>query len=132
MNILHLLRVSAFLIGLAIVGEALALLVGMHILSERGNPWVSIKNDLLLGVDIVTGAGLMYLAVVNGRMDRSNWAYFVVALALLAHAYREGEYLWQIPDRFCVNAPLFAFNNVKLIGLLVIIIGAAVLKFTRF
>jgi hypothetical protein len=132
MSLLPLLRVSAFLIGLVILGEALALLVGMHILSEHGNPWISFQNDFLLGVDIVTGSALMYLAMVNGRIDQSNLAYFAVTLAFLAHAYREWEYLIKSPTRFCINSPLFMFNNVKLIGLVVLILGTAVLKFIRF
>ena len=124
MNNLSLLRIGMGLIGLVILGEALALLVGMHFLSERSNPWVSFKNDLLLSVDMITGAGIIYFAVVNGRMSQSHVVYFVVALALLTHGYRAWEYWVNVPHKFCINTALFAFNSVKLVGLLVIT-GAA-------
>ena len=133
MNMPDFLRIGVFLTGLVILGEALALLVGMHFLSEQGNPWISLKNDLLLGVDIATGAGLIYLsfAITRAGINRFSLLYFIAALALLAHGYRAWEYLTKAANRFCINLPLYAVNNIKLAALTAIILSAIVLEFTN-
>jgi hypothetical protein len=53
-------RIASLLTGLTMVGDALALLVGMHIPSAGDNPWISVKNDLFLALDIVAGLVLLY------------------------------------------------------------------------
>ena len=131
MKIYSLIGVITFLLGLIVIGEAIALLVGMHLLNKHSKPWISIKNDLLLAVDIITGAAIIYIAMVNGIMSQSNIVYLVMVFALLAHGYREWEYLINAPNKFCVNASLFAFNNIKLIGLLVVILLVVILKFIK-
>ena len=120
LNLSSFLRAGAGLTGVVISGEAFALLVGMHLLSGRGNTWPSFKNDFLLGVDFVTGACLIYLAATNALLRPSNLLNLVLAVALLAHGYREGEYWLHLANKFCANPPLFVVNNVKLVGLLVI------------
>lgn len=42
----------------------------MHFLSEDDIPWISLKNDLLLVLDIVVGLGLVYLALAHGGPGR--------------------------------------------------------------
>ena len=132
MNTPDLFRIGVVLTGLVILGEALALVVGMHFLSEQGNPWNSLKNDLLLGVDIVTGVGLITLsfAITNAQMSKFDLLYFVAALALLAHGYRAWEYLTRAANRFCINLPLFAVNNIKLAALTAMMVSAIVLELT--
>ena len=39
------IRTLTLLTGLVIAGEALALVVGMRVLSPGDNPWVSLKSD---------------------------------------------------------------------------------------
>ena len=53
------LRPLTLVTGILIAGEALALLVGMHLLSGSGNTWVSAKNDRLIGLDIIACAFLL-------------------------------------------------------------------------
>ncbi len=120
MNNMAFFRFGTGLIGLVIVGEAVALFVGMHILSERSNPWICWKNDFLLGVDILTGTGLLYFAVVNSRLNPFHLVSLFIVLALLTHGYRAWEYQANVSHGFCVNVPLFVFNNIKLLGLLAI------------
>jgi hypothetical protein len=111
--------------GLVVAGEALALLVGMHLLSKGANAWLSVKNDLFLALDMVAGLDLVYLALAQ-RGDA--WPYAlssVAALALLTHGYREWEYLAQAANPFCANAPLFVVNNLKLAGLVAVVILSA-------
>jgi hypothetical protein len=111
-------KIATVLTGLVVAGEALALLAGMRLLSEGGNPWVSVKNDLFLAFDIVTGLGLVYLALAH-QGAAWHYAFFLLAgLALLAHGYREWEYLARSSNPFCANAPLFAVSNLKLASLL--------------
>jgi hypothetical protein len=51
------LRVLMLLTGGVIAGEALALLVGMALLSPRLNAWLTARNLLWLGLDLVCGGG---------------------------------------------------------------------------
>ena len=107
--------------GAVVAGEALALLVGMHVLSRGDNAWMSIKNDLFLALDIVAGVGLVVVALAHRG---AVWPYafmFLAGLALLTHAYREWEYLAGASNPFCANAPLFVVNTLKLAGLLAIL-----------
>ena len=115
------LRVITGLTGAVTAGEAVALAIGMHLLSSGDNPWLSVKNDLLLGVDLISG-----VVMVIGGLAGSGFTVAVlntaVAVSLIAHGYREWEYLARAGNAFCFNLPLFVLNNVKLIGLLIIII----------
>lgn len=118
MNSLTLFKLAAALTGAAVAGEALALLVGMHILGEGDNPWISLKNDALIGLDILCGLGLMGVALICRDPANSTWLYLFAAGSLLSHLYREWEYLAQASNPFCANRPLFAVNNLKLVGLI--------------
>jgi hypothetical protein len=129
MNILPF-KTATLLTGLVVAGEALALLVGMHFLSKGAKSWTSAKNDLFLALDIAAGLGLIYLTLARQGAAWSYAFYSLVGLALLTHGYREWEYLAVASNPFCANAPLFAVNNLKLAGLLVLaILGARLTMF---
>jgi hypothetical protein len=113
-------KITSLLTGLTMAGEALALLVGMHVMSAGDNPWISVKNDLFLTLDIVAGLGLLYLVLAHRGV--SSAFYCLVGLAGLTHGYREWEYLVRASNLFCANAPLFVVNNLKLAGLSIIAI----------
>ncbi|MBN1579759.1 MAG: hypothetical protein JXA89_03590 [Anaerolineae bacterium] len=117
------IRVLTILTGLVIAGEALALVVGMHLLSPAGNPWISLKNDLLLVLDIVAGLGLIIIAATAKDTDVPGILYVLLLVSAVAHGYREWEYLARVGNAFCANAPLFVVNNAKLVGLLVVVLG---------
>jgi hypothetical protein len=104
--------------GLLIAGEAVALWLGMHIFSTQPNPWISLKNDALLLVDMATGVAL----VSQWRLPGIAVTCGLAGIALFAHGYRAWEYCAKDRRAFCVNAPLFLFNNVKLAGLLGILL----------
>jgi hypothetical protein len=110
-------KITTLLTGLIVAGEALALLVGMHVLSEGANTWLTVKNNLFLVLDIVAGLGLVYLALTHRGVAWPYALYFLVGLALLTHGYREWEYLAGADDPFCADKPLFAVNNLKIVGL---------------
>ena len=117
-------KIITLLTGLVIVGEALALLIGMHFLSGRDNPWVSFKNDLLLALDIFTGSALVFLSLRNGVPGNPIF-WIMSGLTLLTHAYRDWEYLVQAANQFCLNLPLFLVNNFKLAGVITIFLLAS-------
>ena len=118
---MNAIKITTLLTGLAIVGEALALLVGMHFLSGRHNPWISFKNDALLALDLFTGSAFVFLALRSGVSGHSIF-WNVWGVALLTHAYRDWEYLAQAANQFCLNLPLFVVNNFKLAGLITILL----------
>ncbi len=113
------LKLLALVTGTVIAGEALALLGGMHWLSPAGNPWISIKNDGFLALDIASGLGLLGLALLVQDFRLSGVFRGLILLSLLAHGYRDGEYFWGGANRFCANGPLLVMNNIKLVGLAV-------------
>lgn len=112
------LRIVALLTGLVIAGEAVALLIGMRIVGEGDDLWLGAKNDLLLGLDLVTGFGLI-CAVLIKRGPMTPYAFFAaVSIALLSHLFREWEVFAHAANPFCANTPLFVVNNLKILGLL--------------
>jgi hypothetical protein len=118
-------KITTLLTGAVVAGEALALLVGMHLLSESDNAWLSAKNDFFLALDILAGLGLLYLALAHRGPAWPYALYSLAGLALLTHGYREWEYLARAANPFCANLPLFVVNNLKLAGLLAVaILGA--------
>lgn len=115
------LRTLAILAGLVTAGEALALAVGMHLLSPGRNPWISLKNDLLLAIDVLNGLGLVLAATTSRAMRAPGLICALGVISILAHGYREWEVLARADNAFCANAPLFAMNSLKLLGLLAIL-----------
>ena len=115
-----LLKAVSVLVGALIAGEALALMVGMHVLNTDPHPWISLKNDALAISDVIIGLGLIGIGWMAGSASAIPFCS-LSALAALTHLYRGGEYLVGIRSAFCFNAPLFVVNNVKLVGALVIL-----------
>jgi hypothetical protein len=122
MTSIQLLRGGTTLISLLIGGEALTLLIGMHFLSERPNLWISIKNDFLLLLDLVTALGLFLIVMMNKDVFASNAFYVFALVSLLSHGYRGWEYLACVQNKFCINVPLFIINDLKLLGLLIVLV----------
>ncbi len=109
--------------GLVIFGEAAALLVGTHILSKRDNPWTSLKNDIFLATDLIAGLVLIYFIFKSDNLFAPAILWTVTILMLISHGYRDAEYFLDLENKFCANMPLLVFNNVKLVGLLGILIA---------
>jgi hypothetical protein len=123
-------KIVAFLTGSVVAGEALVLLVGMHILSKGPNPWITFKNDLLLAIDILTGLSLVYLVLSKLDFSLSVWFWPLAILILLTHSYREWEYLAHMTNAFCANLPLFVVNTLKLCGIILAIMVGILSKRT--
>jgi hypothetical protein len=124
MNNPGFLKAISIVTGLLVAGEALALLIGMHLLSRSHNPWLSWKNDLLLVLDLLVGVGLIGVVVATRNPIGALPLYLMTGLGLFTHLYREWEYLSEVSNAFCVNPPLFVLNNVKIMGLLAVLVLA--------
>jgi hypothetical protein len=107
--------------GVLIAGEALALLVGMYLLSPRPNPWIMGLHTFFIALDILCGAGLIYLCFNGATSTRDGLIFIIVLISAAAHVFRDWQYFNTGREIiFLTNTPLFIFNNVKLIGLIVI------------
>jgi hypothetical protein len=114
------LRLSALLTGSVVLGEALALIVGLHILPAGDSPWLSRKNDTLLALDVATGLGLMLIPVLRREASHIPMLCVLTVVATVTHGYRTWEYLIGADNAFCANIPLCAVNNLKLLGTLTV------------
>jgi hypothetical protein len=120
-------KIITLLTGMVIAGEALALLVGMHLLSEGDNAWISVKNNLFLALDLLAGLGMIYLSLARHGAVWPYALFLLAGFAVLTHGYRDWEYLAGVTNPFCANIPLFVVNNLKIAGLLATtILGARV------
>ncbi len=121
------LQILSMVAALLVLGEALALAIGMHLRGEPQSRWLSRKNDTLLALDGVTGAGMLVTALVGGGdpVVGAVWS-LMVSLAILGHVYRQWEAGRRNPaPLFCFNRPLVALNLLKLALLLVTLLWGA-------
>jgi hypothetical protein len=110
-------KIITVLTGLIMVGEAVTLLVGtLQGVGETGS-WLSLKNGLLLQVDIITGVALILIALLVKDYLGSPIFYAVMVIAVVTHVFRDWEYFNGVQNVFLVNRGLFILNNVRLAGL---------------
>ena len=119
---MNALQVVTILVAMVVSGEAAALAVGIHIIKKSQSPWISLKNDLLLALDVVVGFVLILLAIDSENFPQPIWFPLFATLGLLTHIFRVWEYLAGRESPFCDNRPLFMLNNLKFVGLLVILV----------
>jgi hypothetical protein len=100
------------LMGILLVGEAAALLVGTRILGKSSQLWISSKNHLLLFLELFCGS-MIILSESFKFPGIFFWIIFIVVL--LSHAFREYEYCSLQKSPFCSNMPLFMINNIKIV-----------------
>ena len=122
----NFLSVFTIAISLPIILEAVALVIGMHVMG-RGRSWRSVKNDVLLITDIAAGIAILCLAIIDAKVHQSTLFYIFITILLITHAYRQREYLADTNNPFCDNKPLLIVNNVKLVGLAVILVYGLVI-----
>lgn len=115
-------QIVTIFIALIVTGEAAALAVGMHIIQKSEGPWVSLKNDLLLALDVVVGLALIFLAVDSENFPQPIWLSLFIIIGLLTHLFRFWEYLTKREFIFCGNRSLFVVNNLKFGGFLLVMV----------
>ena len=113
--IADLLAILTNLTGLLVAGEALALWIRVIVLHPE-SPWVTKSVQILLVLDIVSGAALV------ASTDSSILQVPAASVILATHAYRVWEYLAGKPERFCFNKKLFVFNIIKLLAAVMVIV----------
>ncbi|MHC4944517.1 MAG: hypothetical protein ACYTG7_15985 [Planctomycetota bacterium] len=114
------LKIITLITGIIVTGEALILFLGMRVFIEKENPWVCVKNDVLMALDALLGGAMIYLALAGEGPESGRFiAVIILALATLLH--REWEYLVQRKNPYCKNIPLFVVNCIKLAGLFLVV-----------
>ena len=94
------ISIGLFIAGALVAGEALALLVGMHLPVGIHHPWLSLKNYSFLILDIAIGSAILAAAFRKQDELLSGWLLLLAGAALLLHLYREWEHLSGLPNRF--------------------------------
>jgi hypothetical protein len=119
---MNALQILTIFVSLVVVGEAAALAIGMHIVKKSDNPWISLKNDLMLAFDVVVGSVLILFAHNSATFPQPVWFPLFIFLGLITHISRIWEYLAGRQSAFCFNRPLFIVNNLKFTGLMVMLV----------
>jgi hypothetical protein len=119
---MNALQIVTIPISVVVAGEAAALAVGMHLVKKSQNPWISLKNDLLLALDVVVGLALIMIAYLGEQLTQPVWFPIFVMIGLLTHLFRVWEYLAKRANAFCGNRALWIVNNLKFSGLLLILV----------
>ena len=121
---INTLQFVTFLISIVVAGEAAALAIGMHLVKKSASPWVSLKNDLLLALDVVVGLALILIAFQGEHLSQPILFPIFIIIGLITHLFRIWEYMAKRVSAFCGNRGLFMVNNLKFSGLLLILVGA--------
>ncbi|MFW9919008.1 MAG: hypothetical protein ACFFED_05370 [Candidatus Thorarchaeota archaeon] len=104
-------------IALLVIGEAFALLIGMNTISTKAKEWLTLKNNLLLAADVITGGMILFLLLFESNaLFTTSVFYVAMAVIIFTHVWRDIEYLFRVPFTFLANSGLFAMNNIKLVG----------------
>jgi len=107
-------QIISFVWGMLIVGEAIALFIGIYLMGRKESEWKTRFNMNTLLIDIGFGAIIFFNA-----FEKMPYIMIAVPALLITHAYREFEYFKKDKkSRFIFTPPLFIINTVKIIGLL--------------
>jgi hypothetical protein len=109
------MRILESLTALVMIGEALALFVGMVLTGDVHTPWRTPLNITLLGLDVLTG---VILLLALWKSEPCGWLMWVSGgVAVLSHAFRVWQTIAGAVNPFCFNTPLSIVNALKLAGL---------------
>ena len=111
----------AGLTGVALVGEAVALYVGMSGGGVGASAWLSTNQLFLLG-DVIFGIVMIAASLRPGDQRLTVTLYVAALYVLLTHLLRTFQYLSGRPDPFAFNPALFWVNNLKAVGALLVIV----------
>lgn len=117
---LRALRLTQLGTALVVLGEALALGLGMDLIAGGDNPWVTDSNLILLLTDVGLGGLITYFAVASRETDK--FAILAATGLMITHGYRAVEYFLGTANPFCANIWLFLLNDLKLIAAVAIIV----------
>jgi hypothetical protein len=113
--------VLAIALGLVVVNEVFALLIGMSIVGNTS--LLTIEHYAMLLIDIITGLCIIYIVFMNKLNFHQSVYYYIIILAIIvSHFWRDLETLLNVENEFLGNSPLFIVNNVKLIGFIITLV----------
>ncbi len=115
-----LVTVTVIICGI-LFGEAIALLAGAIIIKKNTSKWLTRKNVLLLSLDIVTAIAIIFSLPALHYVPESVF-YLFLLIGAGTHIFRSWEYYTKTNKKFCDNTSLFIVNNVKLAGLIGILV----------
>ncbi len=111
-------QILSLVLGVIIVGEAILLFIGMYFSGKKDNEWKSRFNLNTLLIDLTFG-----LIIIFNAFEHMQLVIIALLALIVTHLYREVEYFKKTKkSRFITNAPLFAVNSIKLIGLIVLLV----------
>jgi len=111
--------------GGILLGQVLALYIGVYMVGKGKSSWNSLKNRRYLWADGVCGAVILLASLLVDV----NWAMFaligIILPAIVFHFRRTFHYLMKSTNPFCANKALFMVNNLKMVlpfGLLFLVL----------
>ena len=102
------------LTGLLIAGESIILYTGM---SLKKTEWINSINNAFVGFDIILG--VLLIASAYGLITTQG---ILVIASILTHLIRDYDYNKKLPDRYAFNLPVLALLNIRLLGLVLILL----------
>ena len=102
------------LTGLLIAGESIILYTGM---SLKKTEWINSINNAFVGFDIIMG--ILLIASAYGLITTQG---ILVIASILTHLIRDYDYNKKLPDRYAFNLPVLALLNIRLLGLVLILL----------
>lgn len=112
----RMLKLLNLFLAIVLLGEALALLLGMFFLSSNGSEWLTTANITLLSLDLVTGVLVFTLAFKRDQKRIFLLLFFILATIVGSHIYRNIDFAINSSTAFAFNVTLLIVNNVKLIA----------------
>jgi len=77
------------ILNLLVIGEALALLIGMNFSGLEGEKWLFKKNILIIFLDIIFGLIIFIFILSNKKYNYSALISFLLFLIIVTHLYRD-------------------------------------------
>ncbi len=120
----------ALVTGLLVLGEALALVVGVRF-ADPTDPWVTTQHDLLLSLDVLVGGMLCW---VGTRSSIEAWPDSLGTLLLVAvcvHIYRLWQVVAGVPNPYATGDALAATTVLKLLAVGTLFVAFAAYRADR-
>jgi len=101
------------------VGETLALWLGVVLLTPEFNSWSTTKNITILMLDGICALVLLLTFILRAEIVNKILLLISLTLAGISHAYRVVEFFTPFNNPFCLNYPMLLVNTIKLLLIMV-------------
>ena len=86
-------------------------------MSLKKTEWINSINNAFVGFDIILG--VLLIASAYGLIITQG---ILVIASILTHLIRDYDYYKKLPDRYAFNLPVLALLNIRLLGLVLILL----------